>query len=128
MITPACTRPCFELVYSNGEPVDTGDCIPHFPDHASAAQAAPGYRVTGDVPSPINGETPIPQQLPVGCVVISCDGCGYLIDEDDATTHHFLPEETAGAIQAWEWTSTGDHTLCPGCVTDKNTTYQLAGR
>jgi hypothetical protein len=101
--------PCFQLVYTNGEPVDTGDSIPHYLTAEKAAEAADRFHL-----APLG--TPRPEQLTAPCVSVSCTGCGYVLDEDDAMIHHFLPGEVEAALKDWEWKVDGERRLCPKCV------------
>jgi hypothetical protein len=103
---------CYQLVYSNGEPVDTGDCIPHFLTLEEAVESAARYKVD-------RLGTPKPEQLSVPCVDISCSDCGYVLDEDDAMNYHFQPDEIEDSLQAWEWKVDGDKHLCPECISSK---------
>jgi hypothetical protein len=104
---------CYQLVYDNGEPVDTGDGTPCYSTEEEAAEQAARFRVDGF-------GTPTPKQLPAPCVSISCSECGYVIDEDDAQTYHFWPDEVEDALKAWEWTVNGDRKLCPECAKGAN--------
>lgn len=99
---------CYQLIYENGEPVDTGDGIPCFPTLERATEDAPRFTV-----DPLG--TPKPKQLAVLCVVISCSECDYILDEDDAL-YHFLPDEVDAALRDWEWKVAGDKRLCPECA------------
>lgn len=111
---------CFQLVYDNGEPVDTGDTIPHFTTLEEANEAAPCYKV-GSL------GIPKPRQLAVPCIYISCSVCGYVLDEDDAMTYHVLPDEIEDTLKCWEWKVVGDKRLCPECAASKPSTAADGG-
>ena len=103
---PAKTA-CFQLVYSNGEPVDTGDGIPHFPTHDKAAEAASNYKCSLG--------TPEPEQLHAVCLTISCARCEYLLDEDEEI-FHVLPQEVDATLDCWDWKVVDGERLCPTCA------------
>ncbi len=75
---PGITTPCWVI------PSLVSD-DPHFPDQATAEQAAPEW-----------GARPHAAQLLTPCVLAVCGGCGEVFDEDaDSMGYHFRTREEA---------------------------------
>lgn len=107
---PPPSAPCYELWYpSLGEPVDTGDCIPHFETAAdAAADAAKLYTHSGL-------ETPVPRQRDHPCVTVECSKCGSEFDADGEYTHFDNTENAAADATFSGWRITTEGWLCVGC-------------
>ncbi len=108
MTTTTLHAACFELVYANGEPVDTGDCIPHYATRDQATAAAHHYRI------PSLG-TPTPHELDRPCVVLSCDGCGT--SPDDYAGHYPDLGTAEQDARYGGWHLTTGQALCGHCHT-----------
>ncbi|TMR27361.1 hypothetical protein [Actinomadura geliboluensis] len=110
LITRAYKTPCFELRYSSGAAVDTGDCIPHY-DTAAAARAD-----AADFTSP-DRDVPTPHPRRQACVTIGCNCCGALLDEDDGYVTHFPDVDVAlDYARNASWLITDDGAWCDSCV------------
>jgi hypothetical protein len=103
---------CSILIYANGEPLDDGDGIPHFPSLKKATEAAPRYKVG-------NVGIPKPEQLPERCLIVSCSECEYLLDEGEYLYHFPSQEEGDRTAKEWDWKVDGERRLCPACVEEK---------
>lgn len=101
--------PCYELRYPNGEPVDTGDCIPHFRTEKQASAAAAHYRIKQD-----GFGTPAPHQLDTPCVPgLVCTGCG---EADDEVNHFASMTDAEEHLRAAGWTVMPRAARCPSCA------------
>jgi hypothetical protein len=103
------TVPCFELRYGDGEPVDTGDCVPHYRTRDEALQAAAGYAGAGRC-------EPAPHRLAAPCVSgVTCVICGSA--DDDFVSHFENAEQARRYARESGWLVGGDGTAaCPGCI------------
>jgi hypothetical protein len=103
-------QPCFELLYSNGEPVDSGDYIPHFASRAAALEEVARYTIAKD-----GFGTPVPHQLATPCAPgVDCAMCD--LDEDGYVTHFESPEQALRHVRDSGWKVNDDGTaVCPDC-------------
>lgn len=102
-ITQADT-PCWHLVYldgpTKGEPGEA-----HYATNAEAEDAA-DIEDAALEPSPLSSP----------CFTATCDGCGYVLDEDGVTVeHHPTREDAVKAAAGGEWAERDDDLICPTC-------------
>lgn len=76
---------CWHLVYANGEPVDSGDGVPHFDTEDQAREEAARYTVA-------RLGQPELRTLDAPCWIASAH-CGYRLDENNTMLMH---HESAG--------------------------------
>jgi hypothetical protein len=101
---------CFELRYANGEPVDTGDCIPHFLTEAAARQAASSYALA-------ELGVPYPHQLDAACVRgAGCAVCEIGLGEDNYVVHFESGAQASEYARQSGWFIRADGAaVCPDC-------------
>lgn len=98
-------RPCFELV-------DADDDRHHAPDQVDLdkllAELAESY---GDMAVTVT-------RLPSPCAEhITCDGCGYQLDEDEGLHIHIVAAELPTELPSYGWRNLGDDQhLCVDCT------------
>jgi rubredoxin len=96
-------KPCFEVVTEN-----TGDGNAH----ASTQEKLDGLlaALAGDVVVTVTMLTDV-------CAAdITCDGCGYVLDEDDDGRVHVPHSAFTTVLAAYGWHDLGERVLCPECA------------
>lgn len=106
--------PCYELHYPNGEPVDTGDFIPHYESEDKARTEGAIYTIDRGTCGP-----PVPQKRPSACVSVQCNGCDSLVGEDDWVSHFGEAQEALDYARESDWQVTDEALWCPYCVIER---------
>lgn len=102
-------EPCYELRYTNGSTVDTGDCEPHFGTEDAARAPASDYGIEG-------WGIPEPHRRTLPCVTLPCSRCDELLGADDGGGWHFDTKQAAtesAEEDGWQFTDVG--WICPSC-------------